>query len=69
MLAHADKVIRSRWLALQAHYVCQGWRLRARFDYPGRLSVFDANTGELMVESRNGHPTRPRRPASKPDAA
>lgn len=45
--------------AWSTHFSREGWSYRARFDYPGVVSVYDRNTGELLVRSRPGHPTKP----------
>lgn len=58
LLQAADRVMRSLQPAMQAHFYCNGWSLRARWDYPGILSVHDRNTGVLLARSRRGQPTK-----------
>lgn len=59
LLRQADRVLRAMAPAWSAHFRADGISYRARFDYPGRVSVFDRNTGELVARSRPGQPTKP----------
>ena len=56
LLRQADRVLRAMQPAFSVHFAARGVSYRARFDYPGRVSVFDRNTGELLARSRPGHP-------------
>ncbi len=44
--------------AASTHMWAHGVAYRVRFDYPGRVSVIDRNTGELVARSRLGRPTK-----------
>src|SRR3990167_4312504 len=57
LLRQADAVLRGMLPAWSAHFWAGGVAYRARFDYPGRVSVLDRNTGELIARSRPGRPT------------
>ena len=57
LLLQAHAVLLAMQPAFSAHFHCQGFAFRARFDYPGRVSVYERNTGELIVRSRPGRPT------------
>ena len=58
LLRQADAVLRSRQPTSSADfYACDGYAFRARFDYPGVVSVYDHNTGDLLACSRPGKPT------------
>jgi hypothetical protein len=58
LLQLADRVLKSLQPAMQAHFYCDGWSLRARWDYPGILSVYERNSGVLLARSRRGQPTK-----------
>ncbi|MFZ2648561.1 MAG: hypothetical protein WA210_00515 [Burkholderiaceae bacterium] len=58
LLRQADRVLRAMQPAFSVHFAAWGYSYRARFDYPGRVSVFDRNTGELIARSRPGHPSK-----------
>jgi len=57
LLRQADRVMRMAQPAFTATFHANGMAYRARWDYPGRLSVCDRNTGELVARSRLGRPT------------
>ena len=65
LLRQADAVLRAMLPAWSAHFWAGGASYRARFDYPGRVTVLDRNTGEVIARSRVGRPTEL---ASKPKA-
>lgn len=57
LLQQAHAVLSAMQPAFSARFHCQGVAFLARFDYPGRVSVYERNTGELIVRSRPGRPT------------
>ena len=65
LLRQADAVLRAMRPAWSAHFWAGGVSYRARFDYPGWVTVLDRNTGEVIARSRVGQPTVL---ASKPEA-
>lgn len=58
LLRQADSVLRSAAPTWTASFHADGFAYRARFAYPGILSVFTRNTGELVARSRPGQPTK-----------
>ena len=58
LLQAADRIMKSLQPAIQASFHCDGWSFRARWDYPGILSVYDRHTGVLLARSRRGQPTK-----------
>ena len=62
LLRQADAVLRSWRPASAANFYACGYAFRARFDYPGVVSVYDGNTGDLLACSRPGKPTHLARP-------
>ncbi|MEI2678413.1 MAG: hypothetical protein V9G29_11480 [Burkholderiaceae bacterium] len=58
LLRQADRVLRAMQPATSTHFSADGISYRARFDYPGYVSVFDRNTGELVAQSLPGNPTK-----------
>lgn len=61
LLRRADAVFRSAVPAATATFTAYGIAYRARFEYPGRVLVYVRGTGELVVRSRWGQPTKPER--------
>lgn len=59
LLRLADAHLRSLQPAMRASFHHDGRLYRARFDYPGRVLVFDGCTGELLARSQPGRPTEP----------
>ena len=58
LLRQADRVLQAMQPAFSVHFYCHGIGYRARWDYPGRVSVFDRHTGELIARSRFGQPAK-----------
>jgi len=59
LLRQAAAVMQAMQPAASAQFYAGGTSYRARFDWPGRVRVFDRNTGELIVQSLPGQPTTP----------
>ena len=59
LLQAADRIMKSLQPAMQTSFYCAGWPCRARWDYPGILSVYDRASGQLLARSRRGQPTKP----------
>ena len=59
LLRGADRIMRMAQPALQASFYLDGWRFRAKWEYPGVLSVWSVASGALLARSRPGHPTKP----------
>lgn len=59
LLRQANRVLIAMQPAMTASFHSQGVAYRVRFDYPGTVSVFQRNTGELVARSRCGRPTVP----------
>lgn len=57
LLRLAAQVLQSRMPTWQAQFGHDGGSYRARFEYPGVVSVADNNTGALLARSRPGRPT------------
>ena len=65
LLRQADRVLLTMAPDWSADFNSDGIGYRARFDYPGVVSVHDRNTGEVIARSRPGQPTKlavPRKP-------
>jgi len=58
LLRLADRVLRAMAPAWSTAFHSDGIAYRARFDYPGVVSVLDRNTGELVARFRPGQPTK-----------
>ena len=58
LLRQADRVLRTMQPAFSTQFCADGISYRARFDYPGYVSVFDRNTGELVARSVSGNPSK-----------
>ena len=59
LLRVAASVLQSRMPAWQARFTICGRAFRARFEWPGVVTVADDRTGELLASSMPGKPTRP----------
>jgi len=59
LLRVAASVLQSRMPAWQARFTIEGRHFRARFEWPGFVTVADDNTGELLACSLPGKPTAP----------
>lgn len=59
LLQAADQIMRMAQPAFQASFHFSGWRYRAKWEYPGVLSVWCGETGAMLARSRPGHPTKP----------
>lgn len=59
LLRLADAHLRSLQPAQRAHFHHWGRAYRVRWDYPGRVLVFDAASGVLVARSQPGRPTQP----------
>lgn len=59
LLRQAHHVLIAMQPATTASFHVHGEAYRVRFDYPGIVSVFHRNTGELVARSRRGRPTVP----------
>jgi hypothetical protein len=57
LLRLASQVLQSRMPTWQARFTHEGMAYRARFEFPGVVSVADDNTGALLARSRPGMPT------------
>ena len=57
LLRLASQVLQSRMPTWQARFTHEGMAYRARFEFPGVVSVADDNTGALLARSRPGRPT------------
>lgn len=55
LVAAAD-VLRAKSPQRQAFLYIDGWRLLARFDFPGVVSVFFDDNGAQIAQSRPGEP-------------
>lgn len=69
LLRMADAHLRSLQPAMKAHFHHWGWPYRVRFEYPGRVLVFDGATGALLARSQPGRPTKPAKVRSVPHVA
>lgn len=69
LLRTAARVLQTMQPAFSTHVWAHGIQYRVRWDYPGRVSVFDRNTGELIVRSKPGRPTVPDGPGTPARAA
>lgn len=65
LLLQAHSVLSAMQPAFSVHFHSHGVAFRARFDYPGRVSVYEKNTGELIVRSRPGRPTEVAKSAAR----
>ena len=59
LLATASRVLLSRMPTWQARFSAHGNAYRARFEWPGTVSVADDNTGEVLARSEPGQPSAP----------
>ena len=59
LLRRAHHVLIALQPAMTASFHSWGEAYRVRFDYPGVVSVYHRNTGELVARSRRGRPTEP----------
>jgi hypothetical protein len=59
LLRQAAEVLLSRMPTWTARFSREGIVYRARFEWPGIVSVCEANTGELLARSLPGQPTLP----------
>ena len=59
LLRQANHVLIALQPAMTASFHSWGHAYRVRFDYPGIVSVYHRNTGELVARSRRGRPTAP----------
>lgn len=59
LLRQAHHVLIALQPAMSATFHSAGVPYRVRFDYPGVVSVFHRNTGELIARSRRGRPMLP----------
>ncbi len=59
LLRTAASVLQSRMPAWQARFTVYGRHYRARFEWPGLVTVADDNTGELLARSVCGKPAEP----------
>lgn len=59
LLRLAASVLQSRMPTWQARFMCEGNAYRARFEWPGWVTVSDDNTGEPLARSLLGRPTEP----------
>lgn len=62
LLRQAHHVLIALQPAMSATFHSVGAAYRVRFDYPGVVSVYHRNTGELVARSRPGRPTVPAAP-------
>jgi hypothetical protein len=58
VLLRADAVMRAMQPAFSCYFHEAGIAYRARFEYPGVLSVYDRHSGDLVAVSEPGHPRR-----------
>lgn len=59
LLAIGAGVLQSRMPGWQARFLVEGLAFRARFEWPGVVTVADDNTGERLARSLPGRPTEP----------
>jgi hypothetical protein len=59
LLRMGANVLQSRMPTWQARFSCDGVAFRARFEWPGVVTVADDNTGETLARSMPGRPTEP----------
>jgi hypothetical protein len=59
LLRTAAKVLLSRMPTWQARFSVAGHAYRARFEWPGVVTVADDNTGEVLARSVPGEPAEP----------
>jgi len=57
LLRTGAAVLLSRMPAWQARFVVEGHHYRARFEWPGVVTVADDNTGDVVARSLSGRPT------------
>lgn len=59
LLQAGARVLQSRLPIWQAHFRLHAVAYRARFEWPGVVSVADDNTGEVLARSVPGQPATP----------
>lgn len=59
LLRQADAHLRSLQPAMQTRFYFRDSLYRVRFEYPGRVLVFDAASGAMVARSLPGRPTKP----------
>jgi hypothetical protein len=59
LLCTAASVLLSRMPTWQARFSAHGGTYRARFEWPGIVTVADDNTGEVLARSVCGKPDMP----------
>ena len=59
LLRTAASVLLSRMPTWQARFTMQGHPFRARFEWPGVVTVSGENSGELLARSECGKPGTP----------
>lgn len=59
LLQAADRFLLASQPAFFVEFGAPDGGYLARWDYPGRVSVFDRMSGELLAVSRPGQPTKP----------
>lgn len=59
VLAIGASVLQSRMPTWQARFYAGGLAFRARFEWPGVVTVADDNTGEVLARSLPGRPATP----------
>ncbi len=59
LLRLADAHLRSLQPAQRAQFYHWGYHYRVRWEYPGRVLVFDGSSGALLARSLPGQPTKP----------
>lgn len=59
LLRLAASVLLSRMPTWQARFLVQGHPFRARFEWPGLVTVSAENSGELLARSEPGKPATP----------
>jgi hypothetical protein len=59
LLRMAASVLQSRMPIWQAKVMMHGQAYRARFEWPGFVTVADDDTGELLARSLPGKPAEP----------
>lgn len=59
LLRTGASVLLSRMPTWQARFTLNGMPFRARFEWPGVVTVSGENTGELLARSEPGRPVSP----------